>query len=55
MFLFYFNHEEEAVEILRRATWFVMNHLLCLEQWSPNISCEEIAFNKAPFWIQIHH
>lgn len=40
---------------MRRTPWFVMNHLLCLEKWKPNTSVEEIAFNKSPFWIQIHH
>lgn len=54
MFLFCFSKEVDAIEILRRCPWFVMNHLLCLEKWNPQVACNEIVFNKAPFWIQIH-
>lgn len=32
-----------------------MNHLLCLENWIPHVSCYEFPFGKAPFWIQIHN
>lgn len=32
MFLFCFPKEADAIEILRKCPWFVMNHLLCLEE-----------------------
>lgn len=49
IFLFCFPTPTEAKEVLNKAHWFVMNHLLCLEQWHPQISCKENAFNKTPF------
>lgn len=38
MFLFCFPTTDEANEVLRKVLWFVMNQLLCLEQWHPQIS-----------------
>lgn len=56
MFLFCFpKPDEDATEVLRKCPWFVMNHLLYLEKWNPQVTCNELAFDKAPFWIQIHN
>lgn len=54
-FLFNFNKEEDDEDVMRKALWFLMNQLLCLEFWSLEIACEEITFNRSPFWIQIHN
>lgn len=51
MFLFCFPTPFDANEVLRRVPWFVMNHLLCLEKWHPQISYKEIPFDKSPFCI----
>lgn len=54
MFLFTFNQEAEAVEVLKKAPWLIMNFLMCLDYWYPHVSCFDIDFEKTPFWIQIH-
>lgn len=45
-FLFSFNHEVEAKEVLQKSS--MVHHEL------PNVSCFDIDFEKAPFWIKIH-
>lgn len=54
MFLFSFYHEAEAKEVIQKAPRFIMNYLMCLDDWFPHVSCFDINFEKAPFWIQIH-
>lgn len=55
MFLFSFQKNEDAIEVLRKCPWFVMSNLLCLEKWNPNVTYNELKFDKVPFWIQIHN
>lgn len=60
MFLFPFASEHHKDMVMKRAPWFIMNHLLCLESWNPTasyqqISYQQIEFNSSPMWIQIHN
>lgn len=40
--------------MLERAPSFVMNQLISLQRWGPNIAFNDIDFSVVPFWIQIH-
>lgn len=53
LFLFTFNSQEEAEEILRRSPWYVMNKLINLRVWNPQMVMNEIDFSKVPFWVQV--
>lgn len=53
MFLFTFNQEEEAQEVLRKTPWFVMNRLISLQKWDSHVAMKEIQFNKVQFWVQV--
>lgn len=55
LFLFNFATEEHKKEVMRRAHWFIMNQLLCLESWLPHVSYEQIEFNQSPMWIQVQN
>lgn len=46
IFLFSFNHEVEAKEVLQKSS--MVHHEL------PNVSCFDTDFEKAPFWIKVH-
>lgn len=54
-FLFTFDSEEHTKKVMGRAPWFIMNHLLCLQYWIPEVSPQEIYFDMNPFWIQVHN
>lgn len=54
MFLFSFSSEEHTKEVMRRSPWYVMNHLLSLQLWLPEVSPYELDFNYNSFWIQVH-
>lgn len=54
LFLFNFAAEEHKTEVMRRASWFIMNHLLCLESWLPHVSHQQIEFSQSLVWIQVH-
>lgn len=55
LFMFHFATEQHKEMVLKRAPWFIMNHLLCLETWNPMVSYYQIEFNSSPMWIQIHN
>lgn len=55
LFLFSFAKDDDRTEVLRKAPWFIMNHLLCLESWLPHVAYHHIEFKNSPFWIQIHN
>lgn len=37
IFLFSFAKEEDKIDVLKRAHWFIMNQLLCIEEWLPHV------------------
>lgn len=39
---------------MRRSPWYVMNHLLSLQFWLPEVSPYELDFNFNSLWIQVH-
>lgn len=54
-FLFTFENEMHSRDVKRKAPWFFMNKLMCVEYWIPEVSPHEIYFDLAPFWLQIHN
>lgn len=54
MFLFTFPSEEIIKNIMARSPWAVMNYIMSLQRWSPEVAVAEINFNKVPIWVQIH-
>lgn len=55
LYLFSFTSEDHTKDVMRRASWFVMNHLLSLQFWLPEVSLYELDFDYNSFWIQIHN
>lgn len=54
VYMFTFAEKQEVQSVLKRRPWFVMNHLLNLQHWIPEVAAYEIDFTWVPFWIQIH-
>lgn len=54
MLLFSFASEAHAKEVMVKSPWYVMNHLLSLQFWLPEVSPYEMDFNYNSFWIQVH-
>lgn len=42
MFLFSFAKKEDREDVLRKAPWFFMNQLMCLEVWLRHVSYDQI-------------
>lgn len=38
-----------------KTPWYVMNRLLSLQYWIPEVSPLELVFDINPFWIQVHN
>lgn len=55
IYMFTFKEKKDAVEVMKKGPWFVMNHLLSLQYWVPEASVHEIDFSKVSFWVQIHN
>lgn len=55
LFMFHFANEHHKEMVLKRAPWFILNHLLCLESWNPMISYQLTEFTTSPMWIQVHN
>lgn len=53
MFLFSFNSKEEAVAVLNKSPWYVMNKLVSLQSWEHRIAIHEIDFAMVQFWVQV--
>lgn len=45
MFLFFFASEVHNKEVMAKTPWYVMNHLLSLQFWLPEVSPYELDFN----------
>lgn len=54
-FLITFANESHGREVRRKAPWFILNKLMCVEIWIPEVSPQEVFFDLTPFWIQIHN
>lgn len=54
LFLFSFNNKEDALEVLNKTPWYVMNKLISLQFWNSQMSMKEIIFSRVQFWVQVH-
>lgn len=54
LFLFEFQKEEEAVEVVQKGPWYVMYKLVSLQKWTPQAIMNEIDFSGVQFWVHIH-
>lgn len=54
VFMFTFPSKDIAQNVLLKSPWVVMNNILSLQQWNPEIAVTEIDFHKIPIWVQIH-
>lgn len=52
-FIFTFNTREAAQEVMCKTPWYVMNKLVSLQWWKPEVAITEINFDKVQFWIQL--
>lgn len=54
IFLFTFKDMKETQEVLRRGPWYIMNHLISLQYWIPEVSVYEVDYSRVSFWVQLH-
>lgn len=54
MLTFTFSEMKEALEVIRKGPWYVMNNLVSLQFWIPDASAFELDFSLISFWIQVH-
>lgn len=45
---------KETQEVLRRGPWYIMNHLISLQYWIPEVSVYEVDYSRVSFWVQLH-
>lgn len=52
LFMFTFPTEKVIQDIMSKSPWAVMNNILSLQTWNPEIAVSEIDFTRAPIWVQ---
>ncbi|KAJ1399804.1 hypothetical protein SESBI_30028 [Sesbania bispinosa] len=55
VFLFGFTDSKMVSKVLQEGPWFVMGHLLSLQNWIPEASVFEVNYDIVGFWIQLHN
>lgn len=53
-YMFIFKTEEEAMAVLIKGPWYVMNKLVSLQRWTSQAIIQEMNFFQVQFWIQLH-
>lgn len=46
--------KREVVEVMKKSPWFIMNHLIDLQFWTPEASVFEIDYSRVSSWVQLH-
>lgn len=54
MLMFTFEDKKDALEVIRKGQWYVMNNLVSFQYWVLDISAYELDFAMVSFWVQIH-
>ncbi|KAJ1377318.1 Endonuclease/exonuclease/phosphatase superfamily [Sesbania bispinosa] len=54
IFLFNFAQAKHATKALADGPWFVMGHLLSLQNWIPEATVNEVSYDNVEFWVQMH-
>ncbi|KAJ1430901.1 Ribonuclease H superfamily [Sesbania bispinosa] len=45
---------KQAMKAVQDGPWFVMGHLLSLQNWIPEAAVHEVSYDKVEFWVQLH-
>lgn len=53
-FMFIFNSRADLQEVRNKEPWFILNHMLSLQEWRRQTVVSEVDFSLVPFWVQIH-
>lgn len=40
--------------MMRRGPWFILNHMISLQEWKQEVAVVEVDFKWVPFWVQLH-
>ncbi|KAJ1394662.1 Zinc knuckle CX2CX4HX4C [Sesbania bispinosa] len=54
IYLFTISAVSSVKKILEGGPWFIMGHLLSLQNWVPEASVFEINYDFVKFWVQLH-
>nr|XP_023920005.1 uncharacterized protein LOC112031548 [Quercus suber] len=54
MVLFVFDNKDEVDKVIQSELWSFDKHLMVLERYNKNNLVEELHFNRATFWVQVH-
>lgn len=54
IFMFTFKDKKETQDVLRRGPWYIMNHLISLQYWIPEVCTHEVDYSGVSFWVQLH-
>ena len=52
--LFVFDNLADVVKILNSQPWSFDKHLIIMQRYTNDVPVNELAFNKVPFWVQVH-
>lgn len=52
--MFTFPSKEIAKNVMLKSPWAIMNNILSLQPWNPEVAASEIDFTNIPLWVQIH-
>lgn len=50
-----FLHQTDRARILKLAPWSFKRSLLIIKEWAHDIPFDEVKFETAPFWLQVHN
>ena len=52
--LFVFDNLADVEKILNSQPWSFDKHLIIMQRYANDVPVNELAFNKVPFWVQVH-
>ena len=52
--LFVFDNLADVDKILKSQPWSFDKHLIVMQRYTGDAPVHELAFNKVPFWVQVH-
>ena len=52
--MFVFDNLADVDKILKSQPWSFDKHLIVMQRYTGDAPVHELAFNKVPFWVQVH-